>query len=147
MIAANAATGGLTSMLTGPILLLVAVVYGLGAFLCIRIFLLIQRKDTGFLYFYEMVCIISHAAMIIMYIIIAIYLRSSLGVYSSYVMPTLWASLIPSLLILVVAFVLMLRYFGKSIRVRTYFGTNEYLKRSIFLRNTVFPVPAVPDRV
>lgn len=81
-----------------------------------------------------------------MYIIIAIYLHKSLGSYAKYATSAIWASAIPSLILLGVSFALMLRYFWKSVRVRTYFGTDAYLRNIIFLSNKPYPAPAVPDR-
>ena len=147
MTAINAATGGLTGIITGPVLLIVAVLYGIEAFLCIRMFLLIQRKDTRFLRFYETIGIISLGAIICIAIILTVYLNNKLGSYVRYAMPTVWASIIPSIIISGVFFALILRYFGKSVRVRTYFGTDDYLRRSIFFRNSISPEPAVPDHM
>lgn len=67
-----------------------------------------------------------------MYIIIAIYLHKSLESYAKYATSAIWASAIPSLIMLGVSFALMLRYFWKSVRVRTYFGTDAYLRNIIF---------------
>lgn len=41
--------------------------------------------------------------------------------------------------------VLWFLYYVRSVRVRTYLGTDEYIKQSIFLRNVTPPQPAVPD--
>jgi len=38
-----------------------------------------------------------------------------------------------------------LLYAVRSVRVRTYMGSDEYIKRSIFTRNVTPPTPAVPD--
>ena len=147
LVAVNAATSGLTSMLTGPILLIVVLIYGVAIFLCMKMFLLIQKKDIGFLRFYEVTGIALIGAVLLMYIILAIYLHKSLGSYGKYAMSAIWASAIPSLIMIGGGFALMLRYFWKSVRVRTYFGTDAYLRNSIFLSSKTFPTPAVPDRV
>ena len=54
--------------------------------------------------------------------------------------------MLPTLLFGVLGFFLIMLYFDKSVRVRTYFGTDEYLKKSMFLKNTAYPQPAVEDR-
>ncbi|MBQ9002604.1 MAG: hypothetical protein IJ087_12200, partial [Eggerthellaceae bacterium] len=36
-------------------------------------------------------------------------------------------------------------YYVKSVRVRTYFGSDEYLRQSPFTKNIQGPTPAVPD--
>jgi len=38
-------------------------------------------------------------------------------------------------------------YYTRSVRVRTYMGTDEYVKRSIFFKRVTPPNPAVPDEI
>jgi len=44
-------------------------------------------------------------------------------------------------------FVLFTRYFTSSVRVRTYFNSDEYLRKSIFFKNKTSVAPAAPDLV
>ena len=46
-----------------------------------------------------------------------------------------------------VTFSLMMLYFARSVRVRTYMGTDKYLRLAFFTRNVCGPMPAVPDEV
>jgi hypothetical protein len=36
-------------------------------------------------------------------------------------------------------------YYLRSVRVRTYMGTDAYIKQSIFFKQVTPPTPAVPD--
>lgn len=107
------------------------------AFWYIRLFLMIQRKDAGFLGFYEAFGIIIHAAYA------AIMLVVGGPYYGAYVFAVILSTIIRS----APAYVASIIYFSKSVRVRTYFGTDEYIKKSIFMKNSTPPIPAVPDRV
>ena len=41
-----------------------------------------------------------------------------------------------------IIFVIYIQYFSRSVRVRTYMGSEEYLRRSIFSKDALSPVPA-----
>ncbi|MCL2300591.1 MAG: hypothetical protein FWC27_10660 [Firmicutes bacterium] len=49
------------------------------------------------------------------------------------------------LLLLVLGFFLFTQYFRKSVRLRTYMGSDKYLKLAFFTKKTEGPVPMVPD--
>jgi len=54
--------------------------------------------------------------------------------------------MIPMLLIMIpfMMYLFMLYYF-RSVRVRTYMGSDEYLRRAFFTKKVKWPEPAVPD--
>ena len=147
MLSARSVWGGISPMITNPILIFVLLLYGLESFLCFYMFLLVQKKDTGFVRFYEIIGLISLGSMILIGIFFSIYFRISMGNYAGYAVLSLWTSILPSFFGTVIGLALMLLYFAKSVRVRTYFGTDEYFRKSIFLKRIVPPEPAVPDRM
>ena len=89
---------------------------------------MVLRKKPRFLLFYEVVGIVRIAIGILLIIILRV-LFSEGGSFTD-------------ILIAVVSLVIMLCYFAKSERVRTYFGSDEYLRRSIFFKKSIAPKPA-----
>jgi len=54
--------------------------------------------------------------------------------------------MIPTLLIMIpIMFYLVMLYYFRSVRVRTYMGSDEYLRRAFFTKKTKGPEPAAPD--
>ena len=111
-----------------------------------KFFVMIQKKDAGFLRFREKVLLIGWGAAVLVFLVIYAYMKSKLGLYVSYfISPDLFYYVMVGLAGIGYC-ALEILYYGKSVRVRTYFGSDEYLRRSIFMHNRVYPVPAVPDR-
>ena len=117
-----------------------------GVFICIKMFVMIQKKDTEFVHFYEMVKVILFGIQIVGSVLTTIFFAITLGSYAGLSIGIFWGFMLPALLFGVLGFFLIMLYFDKSVRVRTYFGTDEYLKKSMFLKNTAYPQPAVEDR-
>lgn len=142
--------GSLNSLLGGNaggfIILAALVYYGGATFACIRLFQMIQSRDVMFVHFFEKTIIILFAGMIFFMFLVIGYLGSTWGEYSSIFVSSFLGEVLPEFVSGGVGFFLILRYFEKSVRVRTYFGTDEYLRKSIFLKDKPSPEPAVPDR-
>lgn len=98
---------------------------------CIHMFKAIKAKDSDFLRFYETTMLVLAGIDVAV-----VVLCKLLGQY----VPT--NNTIRDLLSAAIVFAIWLTYFRKSVRVRTYFGSDEYLKRSIFLKNCTAPEPA-----
>jgi hypothetical protein len=139
-------TAGLGSSIIGPIAIMQFIEYAILIILSIKLFLMIQKKDTGFLNFYETAILLNMGIIIIAAIMFGMYTQSMLGVFSSYAFGRIIGSVVGILIFVAIGFGIWLSYFSKSVRVRTYFGTDEYLKKSIFCKNVTPPEPAVPDR-
>lgn len=111
----------------------------------------IKHKDIDFLHFYHKICIIVSILVVVYSIAIILvsvlfnisyyfnpYYISSLGV----LIGTHVGSIIGSLFSIALGALVLTLYFAKSIRVRTYMGTDMYLKLSYFTRNVISPQPA-----
>jgi len=88
---------------------------------------MVKRKDPRFFRLFENTLIFFFGLSIILYLVTP---YTSFTEIVSYVISTALVVVIWSL------------YFSKSVRVRTYFGSDEYLRRSIFLKNVTTPTPA-----
>jgi hypothetical protein len=86
----------------------------------------IVKKDAGFFSFFEGLFTLNMVVIIIMLII-----NKGVNLYN-------FITIVASVL----GFLLWSTYFRSSVRVRTYMGSDEYLKRSMFFSHTVPPVPA-----
>lgn len=106
------------------------------AYWYIRLFMKIQKREVDFLGFYETFGIILYAAYAVFRIIVSGFLLGP------YVIITIISTIAGGLPV----YILTIVYFSKSVRVRTYFETDEYIKKSIFVKNSISPIPAVPDR-
>jgi hypothetical protein len=102
--------------------------YILAGILCLRMASLLRARDPRFLRFYEIVIIFNISVAVL-----AILLT---GFSAEYVRDVLSA---------VIGFIIWTAYFRKSVRVRTYMGSDMYLRMSIFSKNAQAPQPAVPD--
>ena len=110
------------------ILLLIEFVgYGITCFFCVKFYTLIKDKNPRFLRFYELTMI----TLCSIYVLILILP----GVQAN-------AESIRSLLSGLLGFFIWTTYFRKSVRVRTYMGSDAYLRYSIFFKNTIAPAPA-----
>jgi len=97
------------------------------AFLTIKYFLMIKNKDARFFRYFEIEAIFGVCMSVAMLIVLRDF-----GV----------GSRVGSLILGVIGIFLWFNYFSNSVRVRTYFGSDEYLRRSIFLKNVRSPEPA-----
>ena len=50
-------------------------------------------------------------------------------------------------MLFVASFFLMMLYYTRSVRVRTYMGSDEYLRRAFFMKKVKGPQHAVPNAV
>ena len=85
----------------------------------------IKEKDSSFLWYYHKLCIFAGIAIVIL-----------AGISNGF------ASAIGSLLELAIVAFLWTLYFVKSVRVRTYMGSDEYLRVDPLTRNVKSPIPA-----
>ena len=97
------------------------------AFLSIKFFLMVRSKDARFFRYYEVALILSVGMYIVVHTILP-------GINALFFFRDILSS--------GVGIAIWILYFSKSVRVRTYFGSDEYLRRSIFLKNVPSPVPA-----
>ena len=110
------------------ILFIILAGYGTEIFIGIKLIEMILRKKPLYLLFYEIVSVVS----IVIYVLIAL-------IFNNYVDGgDVFINIVQS----IISLVIMLNYFAKSVRVRTYFGSDEYLRRSIFFKNSIAPKPA-----
>ena len=100
----------------------------------------IRRKESDFLHFIQSTSITLIIIMIIWFMISFIWIKQ----YDQYGAIS-WGSLIGILIAMVIGaiigVVLGSVYYGCSVRVRTYMGSDTYLKQSVFNKNS-HPIPA-----
>jgi len=89
----------------------------------IRLFVAVIRKDPSFLSIYEILAACSVALNLI-----AVFFHGK--------------GLVSTIIVLAISFGIMFAYYTKSVRVRTYFGTDEYLRKSRLFKNAPSPTPA-----
>ncbi len=123
--------------------LIMVVCYSIYAALCFNLHSKMKDKDTGFLHFYESMWIFTFlfyiASCFFPYITNPTLLKY-IGTY----MPSMLLSMLKTVVGPLIGFILTMLYFSKSVRVRTYFGTDEYLRKSRFLASTPSPQSMVP---
>ena len=107
--------------------LLYLVGYAIVCYYCIKFYIMIKNKDPEFFRFYELTMI----AMCSLYVAIIV-----LTGFHAVQEP------IKSIFSALIGFAIWSTYFRKSVRVRTYMGSDAYLRHSIFFKNTVSPEPA-----
>lgn len=91
-------------------------------YFCLKMYRMIKERNCLFLRFYEMTFLILFGVDIILMVI---------GSVNGYISPSdHFKSLIQS----VIVFAIWMAYFTKSVRVRTYFGSDKYLEQSIVLK-------------
>ena len=95
-------------------------------YLTIKYFLMIKRREAKFFRYFEIEVILA----VCMYLVVLI------------ILPGFDSQGILQLLASVAGIAIWFTYFSKSVRVRTYFGSDEYLRRSIFLKEVSSPEPA-----
>lgn len=138
-------------------LLLIDIILGVVAVLLqFRLILKIKNKSVDFLHFYFktfIICMIFYLFVSVVQIIISI--TESIP-YSNiqYLGELIWwaisysiLSFVLTLAISTVGVILIALYFVKSVRVRTYMGTDMYAKLCFFTRNVKLPNPAYIQQV
>lgn len=100
----------------------------------------IRRKESDFLGFIQTASIIIMIVVSIFYIIAFIWLKQfdNYGVMSTGSIVGIWIAMAIAWL---VGLIFGSVYFGSSVRVRTYMGSDAYLKQSVFNKNS-HPIPA-----
>ena len=121
--------GGIGGFLIVISLIEIAVLV-LCVFIAVKFFTMIKSKNPRFLRFYELMCVI----FVAMEVIVLIF--SGLSYYLDA------GDSIQSIISSLIGFFIWTTYFRKSVRVRTYMGSDEYLRRSIFFKNAIAPAPA-----
>ena len=116
--------GGAYSSLYGFAVFFAVAATALGMFVCLKLFNMIRNRDANCLRFYETLILVEG---VLYFFLIA---AGGNGRYVS------------GLIGMGIGFFVFTTYFRKSVRVRTYFGSDAYLKRSIFFKNCVPPDPA-----
>ncbi|MDR1131016.1 MAG: zinc-ribbon domain-containing protein [Oscillospiraceae bacterium] len=105
--------------------------FALCAFIGIKFFLMIKNKNPRFLRFFELLTIVSVSISVVGIVLTG---------FQNYLLDL--TESIRDIFSVVIGFFIWTTYFRKSVRVRTYFGSDEYLRRSIFFKNAVAPQPA-----
>ena len=101
--------------------------YIMTCYFCIKFSNMVRKKQPEFLRFYELTMItLSSLSLLVM------IMTGFSGAAES----------IRSLLSGVLSFLIWTAYFRKSVRVRTYMGSDAYLKCSVFFKNSTAPPPA-----
>ena len=98
---------------------------GISAWFCFRIGKQIRQKNTAFLETYQQMAIVNVVCSFLITLI-------GQGLFKS----------ISTLIGTALGCFLLNLYYVNSVRVRTYMGTDEYLKKSLFNKNTQAPAPA-----
>ena len=100
----------------------------------------IRRKESGFLNFIQSASITIMIIGSAYYLIVMLWMKSfdRYGVISS---GSIFGILIAMAITWVLGLIIGSVYFGCSVRVRTYMGSDSYLKQSIFNKNS-HPIPA-----
>ena len=115
----------------GPVIWLLYVIELAGdGFICVfglKFFSMIRRKDPRFLRFYEIIMLVVAG------------LAVATAIFSGF---RNVGNLVSGLLSAGIGFAIWTTYFRKSVRVRTYFGSDQYLRQSIFFKNAQAPAPA-----
>lgn len=90
-------------------------------YFCLRMYRMIKERNCMFLRFYEMTMLVLCGISLLFMVIGGLNPYLSSGEY------------LKSMLQSIIIFAIWMAYFTKSVRVRTYFGSDEYLKHSIIL--------------
>jgi predicted nucleic acid-binding Zn ribbon protein len=104
--------------------------YGVAIFIGIKFFLMIKNRNPRFFRFYEILILVCVAIYFVVFVFTVIIGFSNI------------AEFVGSIIGQAIGFAIWSTYFRKSVRVRTYFGSDEYLRCSIFFKNAVAPMPA-----
>ncbi len=145
--AVKSMTFGYAGGITSTIAVFLVIFYAAAIAAALGFFMMIQRKNSGFLLYYEVVMLAAAGLVILAGIIAGMSVSSMLGSFAGFATGKLFGRVVGYVLCIAIALAIGLSYFSKSVRVRTYFGTDEYLLKSIFCKNIKAPEPAVPDRI
>jgi len=97
----------------------------------------IIRKNPNFVLVFHVITAIDILAALLIFIAVGSFL-SRMGVSAA----EFYSTSIGALIGAIAGLILWTMYFSKSIRVRTYMGSDEYLRRSPLTRNVLSPMPA-----
>jgi len=103
------------------------IAYGFVVLYCIKMFSMILNKNPRFLRFYELTILTTFGISVFAIIVTGFNINSEI---------------IGDMLQSIILFLIWSSYFCKSVRVRTYFGTDDYLRQSIFFKGRKSPEPA-----
>jgi hypothetical protein len=109
-------------------LIVACAVYIAACIVDLRFTYMVAKRNPRFLRYYDILMIILISVILLEFILIG-FDPDSVG------------NLIGSL----IGFLIWRTYFKKSVRVRTYMGSDQYIRMSLFSKNAVPPQPAVPD--
>lgn len=137
-IKAGSYLGNVVGQAVGIGTLIMVVCYSIYAALCFNLHSKMKDKDTGFLHFYESMWIFTFLFYIASCFFPYITNPTLLKYIGNY-MPSMLLSMLKTVVGPLIGFILTMLYFSKSVRVRTYFGTDEYLRKSRFLASTPSP--------
>lgn len=90
-------------------------------YFCLKMYRMIKERNCLFLRFYEMTMLVLCGISLLFMVIGRFHPYLSSGEY------------LKSMIQGIIIFAIWMAYFTKSVRVRTYFGSDEYLKHSIIL--------------
>ncbi|MCL2531235.1 MAG: zinc ribbon domain-containing protein [Oscillospiraceae bacterium] len=96
--------------------------------------IMLLRRKPNFLRIYEISCLVMLGGLLLY----DVYLLFTMG-FAMFIVQLILT------LFVVGAMAPWLLYYVRSVRVRTYMGSDAYIKQSIFLKRVTPPVPAVPD--
>ena len=102
--------------------------YGIVFFICLKFFWMIRRRQAGFFRFFELVVMV-----LICLQLISLILGANVG------------NVVVSMAVIISIFLTFTVYYRTSVRVRTYFGSDRYLRESLFSSRVQSPIPAVDD--
>jgi hypothetical protein len=118
--------------IAGLLVFVFVITFGFSIAIGIILPVMIIRRDKRFLFVYHIGSLITIALSLLVTIILGIALAG----YGT------GSMLIPSMAGTVAGVIIMTLYYCKSVRVRTYMGTDAYIKENPFTRNLTPPMPA-----
>ena len=137
------------------IVLLYVIILALCGYVCFfygKLFYMILKKNINFFKWYEIMTLVEAVYLIVTYCLT----MNAVGTFAD-MLPgrsmaggilkgSMFSGVFIGSLIFVVRKGIVFLYFINSVRVRTYFGTDAYTKKSLFFKRVRLPDPAVPDR-
>ncbi|MDR0905577.1 MAG: hypothetical protein LBN00_05310 [Oscillospiraceae bacterium] len=97
----------------------------------------ISSKNVKFLRNFELSAIIAVPFALLTFVLINV-------LYTGNLVPHL-IGLLCGIVVICAYFIIGTTYFRKSVRVRTYFNSGEYMKKSVFFKKLPAPLPAAKD--
>ena len=117
-----------------------AILYIWSGVICIKFANMLRGKDPDFFHFIQSSSIALIITLIIWYLISMIWVKQY-DRYGAISWGEISQSLIAMVIAMIIGIVLGSVYYGCSIRLRTYMGSDDYLKLSVFNKNS-HPIPA-----